>query len=204
MRTLYGAAASRAARSLLALEELGLEYRHLPSKPGRVPGDREQIDALNPNGHIPVLDDQGLVVWESMAINLYLGDRYGRAPLWPGSPAERARLYQWSLWSQTEIDRPDWQAARRSGDAERLAAARAGKVKALRILDRALADGAYLLGAEFTLADLNVAATLSQPNEDGKIDWDRLDPFALGLAQLGAWLARCTGRESWNRVRALP
>jgi glutathione S-transferase len=201
--TLYGTAKSRACRSLIALEELGLAYEHVPIfQRGVTPEDRATVARLNPNGHVPVLDDDGFVVWESMAINLYLADKCGGA-LWPRDLRDRARVYQWTLWSQTEIDRPDWQATRRSDDAERVAWARAGKVAALRVLDAALADREYLLGADFSFADLNVAATLSQPNEEGRIDWDRLDPRELGLPALAAWLERCTTRRSWRRVGEL-
>ena len=204
MITIYGSSKSRASRSILALEELGLEYVHVPLNPHASAEQRAQLDALNPNRHAPVIDDDGLIVWESMAINLYLGDRYGRPPLWPATPRERAIVYQWSVWSQTEVDRPDFAAVRRSGDPERIAATRAIKVKALAVLDGALRDRAYLLGGEFSLADLNVAATLSEPHEGGKIDWERLDPFALGLPKLGDWLARCTSRASWRKVAAFP
>ena len=204
MRTLYGTALSRASRSLLALEELGLAYAHVPLKPRPGTADRERLLALNPNGHIPVLDDAGLVLWESMAINLYLADRYGQPPLWPASPAERARIYQWTLWSQTEMDRRDWDAARRSGDPPGVAAARNERVKTLGVLDAALARRDSLLGQDLTFADLNVAATLSQPNEGGKIDWERLDPAELGLPHLARWLALCTGRDSWKKVAELP
>ena len=79
------------------------------------------------------------------------------------------------------MDRTDWQVARRSGNALKFAVARAEKIAALRILDSALADRPYLLGATFTFADLNVAASISQPNEEGRIDWERLDPGELGL-----------------------
>jgi glutathione S-transferase len=100
MITLYGTAKSRASRSIVALEGLGIRYEHVPLVP--VPGssDRELLERINPNGHIPVLDDDGLIVWESMAINLYLGDRH-RGPLWPSDPADRALVYQWSFWTQT-------------------------------------------------------------------------------------------------------
>ncbi len=204
MLALYGTALSRASRSLIALEELGLVYAHVPlfSK-GAVPADRERLNELNPNSHVPVLDDDGFVVWESMAINLYLGDKHG-GPLWPSAPRERALVYQWSFWAMTEMDRPDWNAARRSGDGARIAEVRANKIAALRILDTALAGRNYLLGSAFTFADLNLASTLSQPNENGRIDWQRLDPFELELPALGTWLQRCTTRESWKKVRALP
>jgi hypothetical protein len=61
------------------------------------------------------------------------------------------------------------------------------KVAALGILDRAL-----------------VAASLSQPNEQGKIDGQRLDPHEVGLPNLGDSLERCTTRDSWKRVAGYP
>ncbi|HTX51395.1 MAG TPA: glutathione S-transferase family protein, partial [Caulobacteraceae bacterium] len=104
MITLYGSSRGRPSRSLICLEELGLAYRQVPLRPWGRPEDAARLAALNPNARVPVLeDDGGLVVWESMDINLYLGDRYG-GPLWPASPADRARLYQWSVWAQTSID----------------------------------------------------------------------------------------------------
>jgi len=202
--TLSGTSLSRASRSLVALEELGLAYEHVPIfSRGPSAEDRERLNRLNPNSHVPVLDDDGFLVWESMAINLYLGDEHGGA-LWPRSARERAVVYQWSFWAQTEMDRRDWVAARRSGDAGRIAAATQEKIAALRILDAALVGRDYLLGREFTFADLNVAASISQPNEDGRIDWQRLDPSELGLPALADWLRRCSTRESWNKVRTLP
>jgi glutathione S-transferase len=151
---------------------------------------------------VPVLDDDGLVIWESMAINLYLGDRYG-GRLWPADPRQRAGLYQWSVWSQTSIDVVARHRARFGKDPEAKAKAEAERLAALAILDAALADRPYLLGDAFTLADLNVAATLVEPWEQGRIDGN-LDPAEHGLRALADWLTRCTSRPSWAKVRALP
>jgi glutathione S-transferase len=57
---------------------------------------------VNPNGHVPALEDDGQVFWESMAVNLYLAGKYGKAPLWPSSVADHGHAYQWSLWAMTE------------------------------------------------------------------------------------------------------
>lgn len=102
------------------------------------------------------------------------------------------------------MDRPDWAAARRSGDAVLIDAVREARVATLSVLDQALGSSPFLLGAAFTLADLNVASTLSQPHEGGRIDWQRLDPHEVGLHRLGAWLGRCTSRDSWKRVVDYP
>jgi glutathione S-transferase len=199
--TLYGSSQGRPSRSLIALEELGLAYTHVPLKPWERPEDVATLAALNPNARVPVLDDDGLVVWESMAINLYLGDRYG-GPLWPSEARDRARLYQWSVWSQTSVDVVARHRMRFSQDAEVKARGEAERLAALTILDRALADRPWLLGEAFTLADVNVAATLAEPWEQGRIDGD-FDPAAHGLPALADWLARCVARPSWAKVRSL-
>lgn len=54
---------------------------------------------INPNGHVPTIDDDGTVNWESMAINLYLADKYGKAPMWPAEVQDRGHAYQWSFWA---------------------------------------------------------------------------------------------------------
>jgi glutathione S-transferase len=202
MIKLYGGATSRASRSLIALEEFGLDYEHVPLKPWADESDAEKVRRLNPNGRVPILDDDGLVIFESMAINLYLGDRYGRSPLWPAQPRERAVVYQWSVWTQTEIDVRARHLARFGKDPEQKRRAEAERLAALAILDRALADRPYLLGDTFTLVDLNVAATLCEPWENALIDGE-MNPADHGLRALAEWLARCTGRPSWQRVRAL-
>ena len=203
MITLHGAPATRASRSLLALEELGLPYRQVGLNPWSDAAYAETLAPINPNKRIPVLDDDGLIVWESIAINLYLADRYGSPPFWPQHPRDRALLYQWSLWSQTEIDVVARHKARFSDDAALKGRAEAERLAALAILDRALAGRPYLLGDDFTLADLNLAASLSEPLENGLVEGD-LDPAEHGLGVLADWLARCTGRPSWERVRSLP
>lgn len=202
MITLYGVSASRASRSLLALEELGLPYTHVPLEPWSDPADAERLARINPNARVPVLEDDGLILWESMAINLYLADRYGAAPFWPQDPRDRALVYQWSLWSQTEIDVRARHAARFSGDAGLKQQAEAERLAALAVLDHALGGRPYLLGDVFTVADLNVASTLSEPWENKLVDGE-VDPADHGFGVLAGWLGRCTGRASWERVREL-
>src|SRR6185437_13590234 len=98
----YGTSKSRSARSLWAIEELGLKYEHLPTEvPKAKSADHLKI---NPNGHIPAIDDDGVILWESMAINLYLAEKYGKNSLWPASVEDHGRAYQWSFWGITELE----------------------------------------------------------------------------------------------------
>jgi glutathione S-transferase len=199
--TLYGSSRGRSSRCLVALEEMGLPYEHRPLRPWDSETDKALLKSLNPNVRVPVLQDDVVRICESMAINLYLGDRYG-GPLWPARAADRARLYQWSLWTQTEVDVMARHRARYGDDPVRKARAMDERGSAMAVLDAALADRPWLLGDAFSLADINVATTLSEPWEDGLIDGD-LDPGANGLRALGGWLSRCITRPSWERVRGL-
>src|SRR5258706_17548 len=119
---------------------------------------------LNPNGHVPVIDDDGFILWESMAINLYLAKKYDAGGLYPGRIEDEARAWQWSFWGVTEVERPVLTAMMNRAiypESQRdLAAADAAEktlVQPLGVLDGMLARTAYLLGDHFTVADLNVA-----------------------------------------------
>ena len=104
MITLYGHPFSRAHRVLWMLKELDLPFEHVPTgfQDGgtRTPAFR----AINPNGRVPALVDDGQAYFESLAINLYLASRYG-GPLAPAGGTEPALATQWSLWATTEIER---------------------------------------------------------------------------------------------------
>ena len=200
MTKLYGTSLSRSARCLWALEELGVKYEHVPlaTAEGRSPENLKR----NPNGHVPVLEDDGLVVWESMAINLYLAEKYGKNSLWPAELAAHAGIYQWSFWAMTEVEphlltllhhrlmNPPEQRDEKAAQAA---------VEALNapmnVLEGSLKGKEYLLGKNFTIADLNVAAVMS---------WApmmRLDLSSTPTMQ--AWLQKCLGREANKKVRAM-
>ena len=200
MTKLHGTSRSRSARSLWALEELGVPYEHLPmpTTDAKSPAHLK----LNPNGHVPVLEDDGAVVWESMAINLYLADKYGRDSLFPSDPAGRAEAYKWSFWAMTEVEphlitimRNRVMNAPENRD-EKAASAAVEALKApLNALEESLKGKEYLLGKNFMIADLNVAAVMSW------IPMMKLDLTAW--PNVAAWLQKCLGREANKKVRGL-
>src|SRR5260370_13656850 len=85
--------------------ELGLEYEHVPVHFGDGSAKTTEYLAVNPNGRIPAIDDDGLKLWESMAINLYLAKKHDGA-LWPKTIEEEAQARQWSFWAITEARKP--------------------------------------------------------------------------------------------------
>ena len=103
---IYGVARSRAFRTLWMAKELGLDYEHIKVDFATGETRRPEHLALNPNGHVPVIDDDGFILWESMAINLYLAKKYGKDGIYPALLADEARAWQWSFWGMTEVERP--------------------------------------------------------------------------------------------------
>ncbi|MGC2126012.1 MAG: glutathione S-transferase N-terminal domain-containing protein, partial [Xanthobacteraceae bacterium] len=80
---IYGVARTRAFRALWVAEELGLDYQHLPIEIGDAGARAQEFLALNPNGRLPVIVDDGFVLFESMAITLYLAKKHSTGKLYP-------------------------------------------------------------------------------------------------------------------------
>ena len=203
MLTLYGTSRSRASRCLVALDELGVSYAHRPITPNEA-RDPHYLKK-NPNGRFPCLEDGNLVLWESMAINLYLAETYGCDPFWPQSAADRAHACQWSFWAIAHLDAEMMAVYRAQAQrSEEGRDAALGRLRAaLRVLDAQLQENAHMLGHQLTIADINVATALSEPHEGGRLaGWDdfSLTPFPA----VERWLDRCVQRSSYNTVRALP
>src|SRR5947207_8538408 len=103
---IYGVARSRTFRTLWMAKELGLDYEHVKVDFAIGQTRDPRMLALNPNGHIPVIEDGGFVLWESMAINLYLAKKHSTGTLYPSRLEDEARAWQWSFWGMTEVERP--------------------------------------------------------------------------------------------------
>jgi glutathione S-transferase len=197
---LYGIPASRASRCLWMLEELGVAYENVPVN---FVGDvrKPEFLKLNPNGRIPVLDDDGCVLFESLAINLHLARKYD-AGLWPNSQDDQSRAIQWSVWAMTELEPPLMSVllnrvllpAEQRDEAKAAAGAQA-LPKPIAVLDGALAGRETLLGGAFSVADLNVASVLALGAKLGAADLS-------SAANAAAWLARCTARPAAKRAFA--
>lgn len=196
---LYGNPLSRAMRCLWMLEEIGEPYQ-LIEKSTR-PGDLQTPEylRLNPNARIPTLVDGEAVLWESMAINIYLAQKY-RGPMQCSSPEVLGKAAQWSFWAMLELEEllldllnhravlPEL--VRDPSHAER---SELLLQKPLRVLDRSLGERQFLAGDSFTLADLNVASILV---------WGKMARLDLSAhPNVARWLNVCLTRPAYRRVR---
>ncbi len=191
---IYGIPASRAFRPLWAAHELGLDYENIPVHYADGTSKTTEYLAINPNGRIPAMDDDGLILFESMAITLYLARKHGGG-LWPESPKDRARAEQWTFWAVAEIEKPlitvifnRMMLPEDERDEAKAVAAIAEAQAPFRVLDGALAESDYLLGERFTVADLTVAAVMS-------VAW-RCKLDLSETPNLEAWLPRCLARPA--------
>ncbi len=211
MLTIHGCYRSRASRNLWLAGELGLAFRHEPVvqanrladplAPGAPVNTRSPAFlAINPNGHIPSIEDDGLVLHESLAINLYLARKHG-GPLAPADLAEEGQMIMWALWAATEAEPHSLQILyHRAGlpPAERDPARAEAAVAALRapfaVLDGALAASGFLVGGRFTVADINTAEVIryAQPAPE----------LFEAAPRVAAWIATCQARPAFRAMMA--
>ena len=163
-------------------------------------GEQKNPDYLkfNPNGKVPTLVDDGVVMWESVAILLYLTEKFPTAKLLPSAAADKARAFQWLVWQPTTFGAPASALFRQlrftpedKRDQKVIEQARADVSKNAEILAGGL-QGQDYVGGTFSIADM------------------ALMPYLHVLADLGvtlppavaAYHKRLADRPSWQKVLA--
>lgn len=210
MTTLYGVYRSRASRNLWLLGELGMPFRHVPVIQAYRLADPQAADAplntqsaaflkLSPFGAIPVLEDDGLVLTESLAINLYLAEKAG-GPLAPASARERAEVVESALFAATSIEADalalllaHQDGTARSAEGHAKCDALASRLRRpLAALDRHLAARGHPVGGRFTVADINLAEVLRYAQgQPGLIE---------EFPAINRWLQACQARPAFRTM----
>lgn len=210
MLTIYGSLRSRTTRPMWLVYELGIPFKRVPvvpvhqaSKPeakGLLHTRSPEFLKVNPNARVPSIDDDGVVLCESMAINLYLAKKHG-GPLAPANVAEDGEMTMWSLWAATEVEPHSisivyHRVANPKGAMDPKIADQA--VEALRapfaVLDRALARTGHLVGGRFTVADINVSEIVRYAGPAPEL-------FAAH-PNVKAWHEACKARPAFRKVWA--
>lgn len=218
MVTIYGVYRSRASRNYWLANELGLEVTEVPVIQAYRLNDPETADApintrsadylgITPTGAIPAMEDDGFVLTESLAINLYLARKNG-GPLAPADAREDALMTQWALYGTSSIEphaltilfaQAQGRADTPEGAAEIAAAAEALR-RPLGVLEAHLRDAGHMVGGRFTVADINMAEV---------VRYAQAHPTLLAaFPSVTEWLRACQSRPAframWRKREAEP
>ncbi|KAM3095841.1 glutathione S-transferase family protein [Phormidesmis sp. 146-12] len=169
---LYEFAPTRSIRVRWVLQELGVEFEAISINMRTGEHHTPDFIAINPTGKLPVLIDGEHVITESVAITLYLGEKYPESNLVPTDLLLRAQLYRWLLFTATELEQPLWRIARHTfiyPEELRLPAeiplARQDFTNMAVVLENHLLDRQFVVGEQVTVGDFVLAYTLDWANE---------------------------------------
>ena len=177
MLKLYGFPPTRSIRVLWTLRELGVEFEVINVNLAAGEHRRPEFLALNPAGKLPVLVDGDFVLTESVAIVLYLAEKYADKGLLPSELQSRARVNHWLLFTATELEQPLWRIARHTSlypKDKRLPAevllARQDFQDMAAVMEEHMSGRPFLVGESVTVADFVAAYTLDWANEVHLLD----------------------------------
>jgi glutathione S-transferase len=170
---LYEFGPTRSIRVRWTLQELGVDFE--PVRVNLITGEHQRPEFLkiNPAGKIPVLVDGDLVLTESVAIVLYLAEKYPNKGLLPTGVDQRAQVNRWLLFAATELEQPLWRISRHTAlypEDERLPgevilASRDFK-EMVTVVEKHMQGREFVAGDSVTVADFVLAYTLDWGNED--------------------------------------
>ena len=170
---LYEFAPTRSIRARWTLQELGVEFEAITVNVLLGENRKPEFLSINPAGKLPALVDGDFVLTESVAIVLYLAEKYPQKNLLPTQSKQRAELNRWLLFTVTELEQPLWRIARHTflyPEAERLLAdtaiARREFQQMAAVLEPRMQTRQFLVGDTVTVGDFVLAYTLDWGNEE--------------------------------------
>jgi glutathione S-transferase len=174
---LYEFAPTRSIRVRWALQELGVDFESVTVNLVAGEHRRPEFLKINPAGKLPVLIDDDFVLTESVAIVLYLAEKYAHKALFPQDLKQRAQVNRWLLFTATELEQPLWRIARHTmlyPEHLRLPAevslARQDFTDMAAVMEEHMQGRKFLMGDTLTVADLVGAYTLDWANEVQLLD----------------------------------
>ena len=180
-----------------AIGELGLAHEHVDAGGSFGGLDSDEFGTMNPNRRVPVIDDDGTVVWESHAIVRYLAAKYGAGSLWPEDAGVRARTDMWTDWVLADLQPAFiglfWNLYRTPEEQRNWNLIRQGIARSailFQLLDRELGTHAFIAGDALTIGDIPAGTQLYRYFE---LEIDR-----PALPNVEAWYARLQDREAYR------
>jgi glutathione S-transferase len=169
---LYEFAPTRSIRARWMLQELGIDFESITVNLAAGEDRRPDFLKINPAGKLPVLVDDDLVLTESVAIVLYLAEKYPHKGLLPTDIKQRSQVYRWLLFTATELEQPLWRIARHTAlypEHLRLTAevslARQDFTDMIAVMENHMQGHQFIVGDTVTAADFVCAYTLDWANE---------------------------------------
>jgi len=168
MMKLYGHPfSSHARRVQMFCEELGVPYDYQVVDLFNKKQHAAEFLAMNPNGKVPVIDDDGFVLWESHAILRYLADKHGAHSWYPVDIKARSQVERWLDWNHTRLGPEVGKIAfntlvlREKGNAQAIEDGKKWLLIILPVLDGELGKRRYVCGNDITIADLATVTSLA-------------------------------------------
>ena len=197
MMKIFGTASSKAFRALWMAEEAGIQYEHIFVHPAESSHHADLLK-VNSSGKVPALLDEGFALTESLALTTYIARAYAPDFL-PSTLQCEALLLQWTLFAATEIEPPLIAHLHAKGipfgdvDEEEARLQLDKLHRSFAYLNQSFSSP-YLLGDQFTVADLNVSSVLI---------WAKIGHVDLSnYPTLNSWLSNCFSRTAYRRLRA--
>ncbi len=206
MIDVYSSATPNGYKVTVALDEMGVDYNLIPIILNEQQQKTPEFLRMNPNGRIPVIvdrDNDDFVVFESGAILIYLGEKFGK--LYPTDPKVRSRTLQWLMFQMGGIGPMMGQANvffryfpekiqpaidRYQNECRRL----------FEVLDTRLGEAQYLAGDEYTIADIANWCWVKTYNWSG-VSIDGLDNLQRWMTELSERPACKSGTHKPERNR---
>jgi glutathione S-transferase len=203
MLTIWGRTNSLNVQKVMwTVAELGLPHRRIDAGLQFGVNNTPEYRAMNPNGLVPVIDDDGFVLWESNVIVRYLAARYG-GDLMPSDVRQRALAERWMDWQTNGLYPamvPVFVALVRTPPEKRdpavVESGRKATERWLTVLDMALASRDYVNGAALTVGDIPVGVAVNR--------WYRMPVAREPHPNVEAWLERLRARPGFAKHADLP
>jgi len=177
--------------------ELGIEHERIDHGGTFGGNDLAWYRAMNPNGKVPTIDDDGFILWESNSIIRYLSEKHGRGGLWPEDSHTRALASQWMDWqlgTLLKVVMPIFYNLIRKTPAERnqaeLEEATRLSAEHFQILDRHLEKMPYVTGDTLSMGDIPIGVLSYR--------WFTMDVPRPGVPHVEAWYARLCERPAYR------
>jgi glutathione S-transferase len=191
---------SNVRKPLWVAEELGLAYEAIDAGGAFGVVDTPQYRAMNPNGRVPVIEDDGFVLWESNAIVRYLLGKHAPNSTWySADPQARAIADKWMDWTTSSFAGPFrtvfWGVLRTPADKQDWSAINAAIKECTELLsmaDEALASQPYLSGQDIGMGDIPLGSFIYA--------WFEMPIERAPQAHLQAWYERLKQRPAYQKA----